>query len=106
MPMGLPVVAELPVAGVVATLLVFLIPGAVAGFIAPRSFFWDGAILGTIAAAFVTLQSIHFYRPARSSIFVYQIMGLWACTSVPLCVVGALGGRLVRGRRLREELGV
>jgi hypothetical protein len=66
MPMGLPVVAELPVPGVVATLLVFLIPGAVAGFIAPR----------------------------------------WACTSVPLCVVGALGGRLVRGRRLREELGV
>jgi len=60
---GQPLVANMPVVAAVSTLLIFLIPGAVAGIIAPCSFFWDGAILGLIAAAFVTLQSFQFYRP-------------------------------------------
>jgi hypothetical protein len=89
----------MPVVAAVSTLLIFLIPGAVAGIIAPRSFFWDGAILGMIAAAFVTLQSFQFYRPDWSSIILYQAIGLWACVSVPLCIVGALGGRFVSWRR-------
>jgi hypothetical protein len=96
---GQPLVANLPVVAAASTLLIFLIPGAVAGLIAPRSFFWDGAILGMIAAAFVTLQSFQFYRPDWSSILLYQAMGVLACASVPLSIVGALGGRFASGRR-------
>jgi hypothetical protein len=96
---GQPLVANMPVVAAVSTMLVFLIPGAVAGVIAPRSFFWDGAILGLIAATFVTLQSIQFYRPNWSSIILYQAIGVLACVSVPSCVVGALGGRFVSWRR-------
>jgi hypothetical protein len=51
------------------------------------------------AAAFVTLQSLQFYRPNCSSIILYQAIGLWACARVPLCIVGALGGRFISWRR-------
>lgn len=96
---GQPLVANTPVVAAVSTLLLFLIPGAVTGVIAPRSFFWNGVILGMIAAAFVTLQSFQFNRPNWSSILLYEAIGVLACASVPLCIVGALAGRFVRWRR-------
>jgi hypothetical protein len=96
---GQPLVANMPVVAAVSTLLIFLIPGAVAGVIAPRSFFWDGVILGTIGAAFVTLQSFQFRSPNWSSIVLYEAIGVLACVSVPSSIVGALGGRFVSRRR-------
>lgn len=96
---GQPLVADVPVAGAISTLLVFMIPGAVAGVVAPRSFLWDGTILGMIAAAFATLQSFQFYRPNWSSIILYETIGMAACVSIPSCIVGALGGRFVSWRR-------
>lgn len=83
----------------VFTLLVFLIPGVLTGAIAPRSFFLNGVILGIIAAAIVTFQSFHFRQPNWSSALLYEAIGILACISVPLCVVGALGGRFVGRRR-------
>jgi hypothetical protein len=96
---GQSLVDNLPAVAAVLTLLVFVIPGAVAGVMAPRSFFWDGLILGMIAAAFVTLQSFQFRLPNWSSIVLYEAIGVWACVSVPSCIVGALGGRFVSWRR-------
>jgi hypothetical protein len=97
---GQPLVDHVPIVAATFTLLVFLVPGVVAGVIAPRSFFWNGAILGLIAAAFVTPQSIHFQMPNWSSVLLYESIGVLACIAVPLCIVGALGGRFVNGRRL------
>jgi len=96
---GQPFVDHLPSIAAILTLLVFLIPGVLTGVIAPRSFFWNGAILGMIAAAFVTLQSNHFRLPNWSSILVYEAVGVLACITVPSCIVGALGGRFVSERR-------
>jgi hypothetical protein len=96
---GQPLVDGVPVIAAILTLLVFLIPGAVTGVLAPRSFFWNGAILGMIGAAFVTLQSSQFRMPNWSSILLYEAIGVLACISVPSCMVGALGGRFVSSRR-------
>jgi hypothetical protein len=96
---GQPLVDNVPIVAAVLTFLVFLIPGAVAGLIAPRSFLWDGLILGMIAAGFVTLQSFQFRLPNWSSILLYEAIGMLACLSVPLCIAGALGGRFVSRRR-------
>ena len=96
---GQPLVDHLPIVAATLTLLVFLIPGVVTGVIAPRSFLWNGAILGIITAVFVTLQTVHFRLPNWSSILLYESIGALACITVPLCVVGALGGRFVSGRR-------
>jgi hypothetical protein len=92
-------VDQAPVLAAVLTLLVFLIPGGIAGLIAPRSFFWNGAILGIIAAIFVTFNSFHFRLPNWQSTILYETIGLLACVTVTSCIVGALGGRFVRGRR-------
>ncbi len=97
---GQPFVDHVPIVAAALTLLVFLIPGVVTGAIAPRSFLWNGAILGIIAAAFVTFQSIHFRLPNWSSVLIYEAIGVLACLSVPSCMVGALGGRFVSRRRL------
>ena len=96
---GQPLVDHVPIVAPILTLLVFVIPGVLTGVIAPRSFFWDGAILGIVAAAFVTLQSNHFRLPNWSSVLVYEAVGVLACITVPSCIVGALGGRFVSGRR-------
>jgi hypothetical protein len=96
---GQPLVGQVPMVSVTLSLLAFLVPGLIAGAIAPRSFFWDGAILGMIAAAFVTLQSFQFQHPDWSSILIYRTIGMWAFISVPCCIVGALCGRIVSGRR-------
>jgi hypothetical protein len=92
-------VDQAPVLAAMLTLLVFLIPGGIAGLIAPRSFFWNGAILGIVGAAFVTFQSFHFRQPNWSSVLLYEAIAVLACISVPSCMVGALGGRFVRRRR-------
>ncbi len=95
---GQPLFDGMPVVAAISTLLVFLIPGAVTGVVAPRSFFLNGAILGMIAAAFVTLQSNQFRMPNWSSILLCEAIGVLACVSVPACIVGALGGRFVSWR--------
>ena len=94
-----PLVDHASIVAAILTLLVFLIPGVLTGVIAPRSFFWNGAILGMIAAAFVTLQSNDFRLPNWSSVLVYETVGVFACIAVPSCIVGVLGGRFVGGRR-------
>jgi ABC-type Mn2+/Zn2+ transport system permease subunit len=96
---GQPLVDHVPVLGAILTLLVFLIPGAITGVIAPRSFFWNGAILGMIAAVFVTLNSFHFRLPNWSSIVLYEAIALLACVTVTSCIVGAWGSRFVGRRR-------
>jgi hypothetical protein len=95
---GQPLVDHVPIVAVILTLLVFVIPGALAGVIAPRSFFWNGAILGITSAAFVTLQSNDFRLPNWPSGLAYEVVGELACIGVPLYILGALGGRFVRGR--------
>jgi hypothetical protein len=95
---GQPLVDHMPIVAATLTLLVFLIPGVVTGVIAPRSFFWNGAILGIIAAVLVTLQTVHFRLPNWSSILLYESIGVLGCITVPSCVVGAIGGRFVSGR--------
>jgi hypothetical protein len=96
---GQPLVDHVPIIAAALSLLVFLIPGVVTGVIAPRSFFWNGIILGMVAAVFVTFQSIYFRLPNWSSILLYESIGVLACITVPVCTVGALGGRFVGGRR-------
>jgi hypothetical protein len=95
---GQPLVDHVPMIAAILTLLVFLIPGSLTGLIAPRSFLCNGAILGMIGAAFVTLQSIQFQPPNWSSLLVYQAAAVFACITVPSCIVGTLGGRFVRER--------
>jgi hypothetical protein len=92
-------VDQMPVLAALLTLLVFFIPGAIAGVIAPGSFFWNGAILGLIAAIFVTFNSFHFRLPNWQSAVLYETIGLLTCVTVTSCIVGALGGRFVRRRR-------
>jgi hypothetical protein len=92
-------VDQVPVLAAVLTLLVFLIPGAIAGLISPRSFFWNGGILGLIAAAFVALNSFHFRRPMLPPMILLESIGLLVCVTVASCIVGALGGRFVRAHR-------
>jgi hypothetical protein len=95
---GQPSLGGSPIAGASLTVLVFLVPALVAGALAPRAAILDGIILGLIGAAFVTLQ-IAGLRPDWSSFLLYETMGLFACLSVPLCMVGAVvGGRLFRAR--------
>ena len=96
---GQPLVDHVPVIAAILTLLVFLIPGAVTGAIAPRSFFYNGAILGLIAAAFVTLQSNQFWELNWSSVILYEALGVLACLTVPACLAGALGGSYVSRQR-------
>jgi hypothetical protein len=96
---GQPLVDGVPVIAAISTLLVFLIPGAITGIGEPRSFLCNGAILGIVAAVFVTLQSNQFRMPNWSSLLVYEAIGVLACVSVPLCIAGAFGGHFVRWRR-------
>jgi hypothetical protein len=96
---GQALVNQVPVLAAILTLLVFLIPGAIAGLITPRSFFLNGAILGIVAAIFVTFNSFHFRSPNWQSTILYETIGLLACVTVTSCILGALGGRCVRGRR-------
>ena len=96
---GQPLLGVSPIAAASLTFLVFLVPAFVAGAISPGAAIVDGAILGLIGAAFVTLQIAEFHQPNWSSLLVYETIGLLACLSVPLCVLGGiLGGRLFRER--------
>jgi hypothetical protein len=96
---GQPSLGVSPIAAASSTFLVFIVPSFVSGAIAPRAALLDGAILGFIGAAFVTLQIAQFHQPDWSSLLVYETIGLLACLSVPLCVLGGvLGGRLFRAR--------
>jgi hypothetical protein len=96
---GQPLLGVSPIAAASLTCLVFLVPAFVAGAIGPRAAMLDGAILGIIGAAFVTLQSAQFHQPDWSSLLIYETIGLFACLGVPLCMLGAvLGGRLFRAR--------
>jgi hypothetical protein len=96
---GRSLVDQVPVLAAILTLLVFLVPGVIAGLVAPRSFFWNGAILGLIAAIFVTFIGFHFQRPNLPPMILLELVGLLACVSIVSCVVGAFGGRFVRGHR-------
>jgi hypothetical protein len=96
---GRSLVDQVPVLAAILTLLVFLVPGVIAGLVAPRSFFWNGAILGLIAAVFVTFIGFHFQRPNLPPMILLELVGLLACVSIISCVVGAFGGRFVRGHR-------
>ena len=92
---GQPLLGVAPVLAASLTCLVFVIPAFVAGSIAPRAALLDGAILGAIGAAFVTLQAAQFHQPNWSSPLVYETIGLLACLAVPLGLLGAvLGGKL------------
>jgi hypothetical protein len=96
---GQPFLGVAPMAAASLTCLVFVVPAFVAGAIAPRAAILDGAVLGMIGAAFVTLQIAQFHQPDWSSLLVYKTIGLLACLGVPLCTLGAvLGGRLFRSR--------
>jgi hypothetical protein len=96
---GQPLLGVAPIAAAFLTCLVFVIPAFVTGAIAPRAALLDGAILGLIGAAFVTLQAAQFHQPNWSSPLVYETIGLLACLGVPLCVLRAvLGGKLFRAR--------
>ena len=79
--------------------LVFLVPGVIAGMVAPRAFFWDGLILGVLGAVFVTLQSAPFRSSDWSSMLIYEAMSMRACVSVPLSVLGAFAGSTINGSR-------
>ena len=96
---GQPLLDKAPIVAAILTLMVFLIPGVVTGAIAPRSTLWDGAILGLIGAAFVTLQANQFHALNWASPVPYEALGVLACLSVPACLVGAIGGRYVSWRR-------
>jgi len=96
-----PIVESVPVLPVIATLAVFLVPSVITGLVAPRSCFWNGAILGGAAAIFVAMESNRFQLPNWSSILIYEAIGIFACLSVPLCILGAFGGSLVRLRSPR-----
>jgi hypothetical protein len=91
-------VDALPLAGIALTALVFIVPGMVAGALRPRVAFLNGVVLGLIGAAFVTLQSAQFHQPDWSSILVYEMVGVYACIGVPLCVIGAAAGRWIARR--------
>jgi hypothetical protein len=94
-----PLLGVAPIVAASLTCLVFVIPAFVAGAIAARAALLDGAILGMIGAAFVTLQAAQFHQPNWSSPLVYETIGLLACLGVPLCLLGAvLGGKLFRAR--------
>lgn len=94
---GQPFFEVRPITAASMTCLVFAVPAFVAGMIAPRAAILDGAILGMIGAAFVTLQAAQFHQPDWSSLLVYETIGLFACLGVPLCMLGAvLGSRLSR----------
>ena len=96
---GQPLLAVAPMLAASLTCFVFVIPAFAAGAIAPRAALLDGTILGMIGAAFVTLQAAQFHQPNWSSPLVYETIGLLACLSVPLCLLGAvLGGKLFRAR--------
>jgi hypothetical protein len=96
---GQPLLGVSPIAAASLTCLVFVFPAFVAGAIAPRAAILDGAILGLIGAAFLTLQTAQFHQPDWSSLLVYETIGLFACLGVPLCMLGAiLGGRMFRAR--------
>jgi hypothetical protein len=96
---GQPLLGLSPIAAASLTCLVLIFPAFVAGAIAPRAAILDGAILGLIGAAFVTLQIAQFHQPDWSSLLVYETIGLLACLGVPLCMLGAvLGARLFRAR--------
>ena len=96
---GQPLLNVEPIVAASLTCLVFVIPAFVAGAIAPRAALLDGAILGMVGAAFVTLQAAQFHQPNWSSPLVYETIGLLACLGVPLCLLGAvLGGKLFRAR--------
>lgn len=95
---GQPSLGASPIEGASLTCLVFLVPAFVAGAVAPRAAILDGFILALIGAAFITLQMAG-PKPNWSSFLLYEVIGLFACFSVPVCIVGALvGGRLFRPR--------
>jgi hypothetical protein len=96
---GQPLLGVSSIAAASLTCMVFVVPAFVVGAIAPRAAILDGAILGMIGAAFVTLQAAQFHQPDWSSLLVYETIGLLACLAVPLCMLGAVfGGRLFRAR--------
>jgi hypothetical protein len=91
-------VGTLPFVAMALSALVFLVAGTITGAIGARTAFLNGVIVGLIGAVVVTLPSSQFRQPDWSSILVYETIGVWACISVPLCVLGAAIGRSLARR--------
>jgi hypothetical protein len=96
---GRPFLDQMPALAAALTFLVFAIPGMIAGLVAPRAFFWNGAVLGLISTPVVTLIASLFSPLKLPPTILFELISLLACVSVCSCIVGALGGRIVRRHR-------
>jgi hypothetical protein len=94
-----PYLDQMPALAAALTFLVFVIPGMIAGLVAPRAFFWNGAVLGFVSTPVVALIAYLFSPLKLPPAILFELISLLACVSISTCVLGALAGRIVRGHR-------
>ena len=97
-----PWVDGLPWIAIPMSVLVYVMPGAVAGAIAPSAWRWSIVMLAIFAGAFLTWQMGGFDPPAWSSPLLYKVFLLLASLGAAGCAVGMLLGSGLRRRRLRS----
>jgi len=91
-----PFVESLPMLAILMSVLVFVVPGAVAGAMAPRAWLWNIVMLGIFAGAFLTWQVGGFERPTWRSPLPYKVFLVLVAFSALGCAVGSLLGVVAR----------
>jgi hypothetical protein len=94
-----PYLDQMPALAAALTFLVFVIPGMIAGLVAPRAFFWNGAILGLVSTPVVTLIAYLFSPLKLPPTIFFDLVSLFACVSISTCILGALAGCIARRHR-------
>jgi hypothetical protein len=88
-----PLVQGSSVLAAAATLLVFIVPGAVVGALARGAWLINGVLLGLYAGAFVTWQAAGFRPLAWNVPQLYETLAVLVGLGIVGCGVGAALGR-------------
>ena len=90
-------VDTVPILAAVSTILVFVVPGVVVGFLAPRRWLANGASLGFLAGCLIALKSAMPSASNLAPLLLVEGAGIFAAVGGIGCSLGALfGGRVLR----------
>jgi len=78
---------------ILATTLVYLVPGAVVGVIAKQAWLSSAAILSAVAGMFVAWQALLFHVPMKAAPIFLEMAGTLTAVGLVAIGLGAMLGR-------------